>query len=60
MQDLFNKALQIDTSKSPPHTLVHTTIAEDDMSVNDCFSVFHQDLFKNLPSYTILTSRNSK
>ena len=20
------------------------------MSVNDCFSVFHQDLFKNLPS----------
>ena len=44
------QSLQINTSKIPPHTLVHTTIAEDDMSVNDCFSVFHQDLFKNLPS----------
>ena len=43
-------SLQINISKIPPHTLVHTTIAEDDMSVNDCFSVFHQNLFKNLPS----------
>ena len=45
------QSLQINTSKIPPHTLVHTTIAEDDMSVNDCFSVYHQDLFKNLPNY---------
>ena len=36
--------LQINTSGIPANFMAHIVISEDDMSVNDCFGVYHQSL----------------
>jgi len=36
--------LQINTSGIPTNFMAHVVISEDDMSVNDCFGVYHQSL----------------
>ncbi|MGB1549012.1 MAG: hypothetical protein ACPHA0_01530 [Candidatus Poseidoniaceae archaeon] len=36
--------LQIDTTRIPDNFLAHVAVSEDDMSVSDCFGVFHQEL----------------
>jgi len=36
--------LQIDLSGVPENFMAHVVISEDDMSVNDCFGVYHQSL----------------
>ncbi|MAH91492.1 MAG: hypothetical protein CMA11_06960 [Euryarchaeota archaeon] len=36
--------LQIDTTGLPDDFLAHVVISEDDMSVDDCFGVYHQSL----------------
>ena len=36
--------LQIDTTRIPDNFLAHVAVSEDDMSVSDCFGVYHQEL----------------
>ena len=44
MQDLFKTIFNLTQQKLPDNFLAHVAISEDDMSVDECFGVHHQNL----------------
>ncbi len=47
-------SLQPNWSKMPEHTMVHIARGVDDMTVDACYSVYHQQVFSDLPNEHVL------
>jgi hypothetical protein len=47
-------ALQPNLSRMPQDTMVHIARGIDDMTVDACYSVYHQQVFSNLPNEHVL------